>query len=185
VTTELDDSAEQITETLAAVRAHDVQGVVIYPNNDAGAQAIIRAIQDSGLSLIRSLPPEQFVNLVRYAGALVGNSSSGIHETASLGVPTVNVGNRQHGRQRPPNVLDAPNSRHEITMALATALYDRDFKARVAQRVNPYGDGRSAERIVRVLKSIELDDLIHKRFYDESADHSPDRGDRLYRPALA
>jgi len=55
----------------------------------------------------------------------------------------------------------------------------------VAERMNPYGDGRSAERIVRVLKSISLDNLIQKRFYDDATEPSPDRGDRIYWPALA
>ncbi|HZS12946.1 MAG TPA: UDP-N-acetylglucosamine 2-epimerase [Nitrospirales bacterium] len=185
VTTELDRAGEQMQETLAAVRALDLQGILIYPNNDAGAQAIIKTIKNSGIVVVRSLPPEHFVNLVRHSGALVGNSSSGIHETASLGVPTVNIGTRQQGRERPPNVLDARNDRREIKLALATALYDQQFKARVAERVNPYGDGRSAQRIVRVLKSIRLDNLIQKRFYDDATDASPDRGDRVYWPALA
>jgi UDP-N-acetylglucosamine 2-epimerase len=82
-------------------------------------------------------------------------------------------------------VLDARNDSREIKLALATALFDQQFKARVAERVNPYGDGRSAERIVRVLKSIRLDNLIQKRFYDDATDASPDRGDRVYWPALA
>jgi UDP-N-acetylglucosamine 2-epimerase (non-hydrolysing)/GDP/UDP-N,N'-diacetylbacillosamine 2-epimerase (hydrolysing) len=174
-----------MAETLAAVQELELQGVLIYPNNDAGAQQIIRQIERSRITVVRSLPPEAFVNLVRYAAALVGNSSSGIHETASLGVPTVNVGTRQQGRERGQNVLDVRCDRREIRQAVATALYDEAFRARVALRVNPYGDGHTAERIVRILKEVNLGNLIQKRFYDGTGEDSPDRRDGLHWPALA
>ena len=185
VTTEVMKAGQQVQETLAAIQATRIQGVLIYPNNDAGAQQIIRQIKQSRIAVVRSLPPEGFVNLVRYAAALVGNSSSGIHETASLGVPTVNIGTRQQGRERPMNVLDAGNDRAAIKQALEVALYDEAFKEKVAERVNPYGDGHSAERIVRILKTVSLDNLIQKRFYDGEPDYSGDRRDRVYRPACA
>ena len=185
VTTEVEQAGSQIQETLAAVQEMGVQGVLIYPNNDAGAQQIIHCIKQSRITVVRSLPPEGFVNLVRYAAALVGNSSSGIHETASLGVPTVNIGSRQQGRERPSNVLDAGNDREAIKRALNSALYDERFKATVAKRNNPYGDGHSAERIVRILKTVPLINLIQKRFYDEEPAYCADRRDGIYRPALA
>lgn len=182
VTTEVDHAGAHMAETLAAVRDLDMQGVLIYPNNDAGAQQIIGRIKQASITIIRSLPPEEFVNLVRYAAALVGNSSSGIHETASLGVPTVNIGTRQQGRERGANVLDVRNDRREIRQAILAATEDEDFKARVAERVNPYGDGRSAERIVRILKTVDLENVIQKRFFDEDCF---DRRDGLHRPAFA
>ncbi|MCX5724570.1 MAG: UDP-N-acetylglucosamine 2-epimerase [Nitrospirae bacterium] len=185
VTTEVTKAGAQVQETLAAIQEMKIQGVLIYPNNDAGAQQIIHQIKQSRIAVVRSLPPEGFVNLVRYAAALVGNSSSGIHETASLGVPTVNIGTRQQGRERPMNVLDAGNDREAIKQALEVALYDESFKAKVSERVNPYGDGHSAERIVRILKTVSLDNLIQKRFYDGEQNHSADRRDRIYRPAFA
>lgn len=185
VTTEAERAGAHMAETLAAVQDLRLQGVLIYPNNDAGAQQIIRQIRQSPIAFARSLPPEDFVNLVRYAAALVGNSSSGIHETASLGVPTVNIGTRQQGRERGQNVIDVRNDRREIRQALATALHDEEFKARVAERVNPYGDGRSAERIVHILKTVGLQNLIQKRFYDGTGEVCADRRDGVYWPAFA
>jgi UDP-N-acetylglucosamine 2-epimerase (non-hydrolysing)/GDP/UDP-N,N'-diacetylbacillosamine 2-epimerase (hydrolysing) len=185
VTTEVEQAGRQMAETLAAVRDLNLQGVLIYPNNDAGAQQIIAEIKKSGIKIVRSLPAEGFVNLVRYASALVGNSSSGIHETASLGVPTVNVGSRQQGRERGSNVLDVGNDRLEILEALKTSLHDVAFKALVARRINPYGDGRAAARIIRVLKTVSLDHLIQKRFYDVTSDDCGERRDGVYWPALA
>src|SRR5207253_4006293 len=185
VTTEVDQAGRHMAETLAAVGDLKLQGVLIYPNNDAGAQRIITEINKCGIKIVRSLPSDGFVNLLRYAAALVGNSSSGIHETASLGVPTVNIGSRQQGRERGPNVLDVGNDRGEIQEALKTALHDDAFKALVAQRINPYGDGQAAARIVHVLKTVSLDNLIQKRFYDATDDDCGDRRDGVYWPALA
>jgi len=184
VTTEVEQAGRQMVETLAAVDSLNLQGVLIYPNNDAGAKRIISEINKSGIKIVRSLPSEGFVNLMRYAAALVGNSSSGIHETASLGVPTVNIGSRQQGRERGANVLDVGNDRDAIREALVTALHDEAFKAVVSRRINPYGDGRAAVRIVQVLKTVSLDNLIQKRFYDAN-DNCGDRRDGVYWPALA
>ena len=185
VTTEVEQAGRQMAETLAAVRNLNLQGVLIYPNNDAGAQRIIREIRQSGINIVRSLPSDGFVNLLRYAAALVGNSSSGIHETASLGVPTVNIGTRQQGRERAPNVLDAGNDRGGIGEALKTALHDDAFKSLVAQRINPYGDGQAAARIVGILKMVSLDNLIQKRFCDATSSDCGDGRDGVYWPALA
>jgi GDP/UDP-N,N'-diacetylbacillosamine 2-epimerase (hydrolysing) len=185
VTTEVEQAGRQMAETLAAVASLNLQGVLIYPNNDAGAQRIITEINKSAIKIVRSLPAEGFVNLVRHAAALVGNSSSGIHETASLGVPTVNIGTRQQGRERGRNVLDVGNDRDAIREALLTALHDETFKAVVDRRINPYGDGRAAVRIVHILRTVSLDNLIQKRFYDATSDDCGDRRDGVYWPALA
>jgi UDP-N-acetylglucosamine 2-epimerase (non-hydrolysing)/GDP/UDP-N,N'-diacetylbacillosamine 2-epimerase (hydrolysing) len=185
VTTEVELAGAHMAETLAGVQALGLQGVLIYPNNDAGAQRIIREIKQSRIKVVRSLSSDRFVNLLRYAAALVGNSSSGIHETASLGVATVNVGTRQQGRERPASVLDVSNDRHHIQRALKTALSDEGFKRIVGRRINPYGDGHAAERIVRILKMTSLDNIIQKRFNDATGDDCGDRRDGLYWPALA
>ncbi len=167
VTTEHGSAGPQIVETLEAVRDLKLQAILIYPNNDAGHKAIIDYVRDSQIHHIPSLPVEKYVNLVRYAGALVGNSSSGIHETASLHVPTVNVGTRQAGRERPRNVIDVGYSRREIKTAIRTALEDEAFKEVVRTCANPYGDGHAAERIVKVLRELDLAAVpIQKIFKD-------------------
>jgi UDP-N-acetylglucosamine 2-epimerase (non-hydrolysing)/GDP/UDP-N,N'-diacetylbacillosamine 2-epimerase (hydrolysing) len=99
----------------------------------------------------------------------VGNSSSGIHEAASLGVPTVNIGSRQQGRERPESVLDVPHDAGAIEAALRTALHDDAFRKKVRACVNPYGDGHAAEKIVDILARISLDGLVQKIFYDGPA----------------
>ena len=165
VTTEVDEVPEHIKETIDAVKDMDVPALLLYPNNDAGAGAIIRAIENTNIRRMRTLSIAEYGSLLRRAAALVGNSSSGIHEAASFHVPVVNIGNRQNGRLRPVNVIDAPNEKEGIKKALQKALYDESFLKVVAQCENPYGDGKSAERIVKVLKEIPLSkELIQKSF---------------------
>ncbi len=167
VTTEVKDTDKQIKETLEAVKALGIQGVILYPNNDAGSRAIVKNIRHSNIHFFRSLAPDVFANVLRYSAALVGNSSSGIHETASLYIPTVNIGSRQQGRKRPGNVIDAPYKRAAIKKAIEKALYDKQFIRKVKSVKNIYGDGKSAPRIVKILKKLDLRKVpIQKRFID-------------------
>ncbi|MCX6764138.1 MAG: UDP-N-acetylglucosamine 2-epimerase [Candidatus Nealsonbacteria bacterium] len=167
VTSEIDQAGWQITQTLEAVKEIGIQGVIFYPNNDAGTSAIISGIRNSHISYIKSLSSEIFINVLRYSEALIGNSSTGIHETATLHVPTVNIGTRQQGRERPKNVIDSSYQKEEIKNAIRKALYDKKFKEIVQNVKNPYGDGHSAERIIKILKTIDIKNIpIQKRFID-------------------
>jgi len=167
VTTEADEVPEQIQATIEAVKAVDLLTLLLYPNNDAGGQAILREIEGTKLHCVPTVSYQIFANLLRRAAVLVGNSSTGIHEAATFHVPVVNIGNRQAGRLRPANVIDVPNKSGKIQQAIETALFDADFKEVVRQCENPYGDGKSAARIVKVLKEIPLTkELIRKNFID-------------------
>jgi UDP-N-acetylglucosamine 2-epimerase (non-hydrolysing)/GDP/UDP-N,N'-diacetylbacillosamine 2-epimerase (hydrolysing) len=166
VTTEALDSFEQIKETIDAIKMLNIQCIALLPNNDAGHKKIINYLKSSGLKWLPSLPTNMFVNLYRNIWALVGNSSSGIHETPTLKIPAINIGTRQQGRERAKNVIDVPYNKIEIKAALEKALFDKDFREMVAKIENPYGDGKSAERIVHVLKTAPLQGIIQKVFYE-------------------
>lgn len=167
VTTEAGDSGWQIGQTLKAVKTLGLQGVILYPNNDAGSSQITKEIKNADISFFRSLPPETYINVLRYAAALVGNSSSGIHETASLHIPTVNIGTRQQGRERPGNVVDVSNNADDIVRGLKKVVSDKKFIKKVMGVKNIYGQGDSAKRIVRILKKLDLGKIpIQKRFFD-------------------
>jgi UDP-N-acetylglucosamine 2-epimerase (non-hydrolysing)/GDP/UDP-N,N'-diacetylbacillosamine 2-epimerase (hydrolysing) len=167
VTTEVGDSGWQISQTLKAVKALSLQGVILYPNNDAGSRQITKEIKNANISFFRSLPPEIYINVLRHSAALIGNSSSGIHETATLHIPTVNIGTRQQGRERPGNVIDVGNDARDIMRGLKKALYDKQFRKKVTRVKNVYGDGCSAERIVRILKNLDLKSVpIQKKFFN-------------------
>lgn len=166
VTTEAHDSFNQIKETVDAIRETGIQTVVLLPNNDAGFSRIIDYIKSSNLNWYPSLPADIFINLYRNVSALIGNSSSGIHETPTIGIPAINVGNRQQGRERAANVIDVGYNKEAIVKGIEKALYDLEFIEMVKQIENPYGDGTSAEQIVKILKTISLENLVQKRFVD-------------------
>jgi len=167
VTTDVEEVPRHIKAILEAVKGVGTQALLIYPNNDAGASAIIKAIEGTNIHCVRTLSIEEYGNLLQRAKALVGNSSSGIHETSSFKVPTVNIGDRQKGRLRPENVIDVSNDVEAIKRGIHTALQDQKFLEKVRTCSKPYGDGKSAERIVKVLKEIPLGkDLIKKNFVD-------------------
>jgi len=94
---------------------------------------------------------------------MVGNSSSGLIEAPSFGLPTVNIGSRQRGRLRGDNVIDVGYGRDEIARGLGAALAS-GLRSRLRARPNPYGDGAAAPRIVEVLRGVPLDArLVQKR----------------------
>lgn len=143
---------------------------VVGPNNDPGHEGIMLAIQEesSGMVFLMSMDQEGFWREMMACGLLVGNSSSGIIEAATLGVPVVNIGGRQAGRERSGNVLDVGWGATAIEQALRRATADKAFLRRVAQRKNVYGDGHASERIVKVLEELAREGGVNleKRFVD-------------------
>jgi len=139
-----------------------------FPNADAGSRELVlraRRFCDGrdDARLFVNLNPTRYWGLLRHAALMLGNSSSGIMETPSLALPTVNVGLRQQGRERARNVLDAAPDAPAILAAVRTAL-SPDFRATLVGMENPYGDGHAAERIVRVLEETPLGErLLHKK----------------------
>jgi GDP/UDP-N,N'-diacetylbacillosamine 2-epimerase (hydrolysing) len=118
--------------------------------------------------MMPALGEESYGALLREADVMVGNSSSGLIEAPSFGLPVVNVGIRQRGRLRAANVIDVGHGREEIRAGIRRAL-DPGFRESLRGLVNPYGDGRAAPRIAEVLASVALGPrLIRKRFVDRS-----------------
>jgi GDP/UDP-N,N'-diacetylbacillosamine 2-epimerase (hydrolysing) len=155
VLAEFADTRRQITETMEAIKALGLQTVIIFPNNDAGGRIIIDVIQQYALPFVhasRNLDRVVLVNLLRNASALVGNSSAGVLEGPFLKLPVVNIGTRQTGRMRSTNVIDIGHDRETIIAAVKRAVFDAEFRGVVANCVNPYGDGRSSARIVKILE---------------------------------
>jgi GDP/UDP-N,N'-diacetylbacillosamine 2-epimerase (hydrolysing) len=168
VTTEVESAAEQMQCTLEAVALVQKQAIVIYPNADAGGRKMIEVIKEYERKVefilsFRSIPHTEYLWLLRGASCLVGNSSSGIIEAPSLGVPVVNIGTRQRGRERAQNVVDVGYTTHEIRKAIEKALYDTSFREKVKRCENPYGDGNASERIVKILSEIAFDTICDKR----------------------
>jgi GDP/UDP-N,N'-diacetylbacillosamine 2-epimerase (hydrolysing) len=157
VTTEIGNGEKQIMNTIEAINESNCDSLVILPNNDAGYSSIIEKVQNSGLKIVKTLSIGDYVNLLREATGLVGNSSSGIHEAASFNVPVVNIGTRQQGRLRPKNVIDVGYDKGEIAFAMKRC---EQMKNSGMEFKNPYGDGNSATKIVEFLKAVVLDKTI-------------------------
>lgn len=145
--------------------------VLTGPNADSGADSLRKELFDFVARLdrahfVESFGAENYLAMLREAACVVGNSSSGIIETPSFHLPAVNVGNRQAGRTRAPNVIDVDASAEAITAGVAKAL-DPEFRRSISGIVSPYGDGHAGERIAAALASTILNSkLMQKKFID-------------------
>ncbi len=128
--------------------------LAMHPNHDPGREGVLAAIRGAGLGECRHLPRHDFVGLLRRTRLLVGNSSAGLIECAALGVPSVNVGSRQAGRERPDNVLDVADpirdDSAEVEAAIAAALAGPPRPAS-----HPFGDGDAGRRTATVLAGFD------------------------------
>jgi len=150
-----EDTLEEAGALFAALETLPDQLIFCYPNADAGSRSLIdrtRAFLERRKAgwVFTNLDPRAYWSLLRHVDILVGNSSSGIMESASFALPTVNVGIRQQGRERALNVLDAEPRVESIVNATRKAQTP-EFKKSLEGMSNPYGDGHASERIVQVL----------------------------------
>ena len=165
------DVPRQAEELTAALEKVDGEIIVTAPGADTGYRAITAALERLAgrrplMLLGATLGDDVYTSLLREADVMIGNSSSGLIEAPSFGLPVVNVGDRQRGRLRAANVIDVAADRAAIVGAILRAL-DPAFRRGLAGLVNPYGDGHAAPRIARVLREVELGPrLTRKRFVD-------------------
>lgn len=154
---------EQMMATMKVVISMGYQTVVIYPNSDAGSVAIKKCIQQSrnaNVRVERNVSRELYAGLMGVADALVGNSSSAVLEAPSFGLPSVNIGRRQDGRFQGKNVINVrDHDPVEIAKALKKALRP-EFRNSLKNMENPYGDGHSSKRIVRILENLKIDERL-------------------------
>lgn len=169
VTLEYEQTNGQIDAVLSALNAFQRPIVLTVPNADTARNAIYDALcafvrDRTDAVMVENFGCQGYFSMMKYAGAMVGNSSSGIIEAASFGLPVVNIGTRQDGRLRAANVIDCPCQKDAIIGAIDTAL-SPGFRASIRGLSNPYGDGGSAERITRRLAEVPLNDhLLRKTF---------------------
>ncbi len=171
VTLEYEETERQVRELLDALRACTLPVVFTMPNADTNGRIIRKLIEDfvsmtSSAQMVANLGLEGYSSLMRRALAMVGNSSSGIIEAPLFGLPVVNIGTRQQGRLRAENVIDVGYHREEILKGIRKAVVP-EFRARLAGKPNPYGNGCASEVIVKRLQEVPLDrKLIQKCFVD-------------------
>jgi UDP-hydrolysing UDP-N-acetyl-D-glucosamine 2-epimerase len=136
-----------------------------YPNTDPANKDIIEAFSDfrdeRRFYFYRTLGRTQFISLYKHSRFIIGNSSSGIMEAASIPIPAINVGLRQRGRQAAQNVIFVDSDRESIRQAIATAQ-DPGFRRLISGISNPYGDGHSCDRAYELIVNTDFSSLLHK-----------------------
>lgn len=173
VTLEPGSAGRQVEELLAAIAERtDLHFLLTKANaDDGGAEINARldafARQAPNCRVAASLGMRRYLSALKYAHCVLGNSSSGLLEAPSFGIPTVNIGDRQRGRLQAESVISCRPEREDILRALETAC-SPDFRARAARAVNPYGDGNTSERICGILRQTLRSGGIDlkKKFYD-------------------
>jgi UDP-hydrolysing UDP-N-acetyl-D-glucosamine 2-epimerase len=163
VTTEYEDALHQINETLAAIKELAYPTFWFWPNVDAGSDRVSKGIRHFRethnvpfIYFFKNLAPEDFLRLLIDADCLVGNSSVGIREGSYLGLPAVNIGNRQLGRDRGSNVIDVGYSAEEVITAVKGQLDNGRYPS-----MNLYGEGNAGDLILELLASVPF--TIKKR----------------------
>ena len=163
-----ENTTDEIKETLNAIVELKHQTILIYPNADAGGRNMINVIKKyekySFIKTFKNLPHKDYLSLMKVVSVMIGNSSSGIIEAPSFHLPVVNIGPRQKGREQAGNVIDVSYDKNKIIKAIKKALYDSKFKEKVKKCKNPYGDGKTSERIVKILSEVKIDEkLLQKK----------------------
>lgn len=161
LSSEISNAGSHMRETLSAAEELGLQTFISYPNSDPGSEQVIAAIKEFDskpqFKSFKNVPDLQFVNLLRGASALLGNSSLGILEAPSLKLAAVNVGSRQNARHHMDNVFFVTCDRKSIVAQVREILENPEIRQRIANCRNPFGDGHAGERVAERLAKTPLD----------------------------
>ena len=166
-------SAEKdIKEFIGALKERkDLRVFFTMPNSDTGSQAIVDAINEFVANnadraiAYKSLGIKRYLSVMKYAGAVVGNSSSGLLEVPSFGIPTLNIGDRQKGRMAADSVYNCETDKESILKGL-NVIMSPAFRKKAAETHNPYEKANTAGEIFKVISTYPLEELKQKHFYD-------------------
>lgn len=163
---------EQFKQLLIALdKFQDTTIIFTKPNSDTDGRVIIQLMDDyvknnsQKAIAFTSLGQLRYLSAIQFMDVIVGNSSSGLIEVPSFSKATINIGDRQQGRVKAASVIDCETNNKDIEKAIKKAL-SVEFKEELKSSKNPYGDKNSSIEIVEVLKSIDLNGIIKKQFYN-------------------
>lgn len=173
VTLENDNSAEQLKALLGICKKQKAMKFIFSKANaDANGRIINQLLEEyvkenPDAVVFDSLGAVRYLSALKYSEMVIGNSSSGLIEAPSFGIPTINIGDRQKGRAQADSVISCEPVPEEIEKAFNLAL-SKEFKNKAANTANPYGDGNTSQKIVGRVAEFLLNDKIYlkKRFYD-------------------
>ena len=162
----------QFKELLKALNSiNNAKIIFTKPNADTDGRVIINMIDEFVAKFAEksvsftSMGQLRYLSAIKFMDAVIGNSSSGLIEVPSFNVPTINIGDRQQGRVKAASVLDCDASVIEIEKSIKIAM-SNDFKEKIKLSTNPYGTKNASAEIIRIIKSIRLDGIIKKTFYN-------------------
>lgn len=164
-------AANQMKELLSALENQkNTKFIFTYSNSDVDGRNLNMIIREfvannSNAHVYDSLGSQLYLSCVAQVDGVVGNSSSGLLEAPSLGVGTVNIGDRQTGRVKANTVIDSEPQRESIEIAL-NKLYSASFRKKLKTVINPYGKGGAVDKIIKSIKSVNLEKIEKKQFYD-------------------
>ncbi len=170
VTKAKDEGENDITSLVNSIIAKpELDYIITYPNADGCGKKIIEQWKKiehlKNVHIVPSLGFVRYLSVMEHVDCVIGNSSSGIIEAPSYKVGTVNIGSRQAGRPRSELILDVDMDEEAIKQAI-TVCCSEEFKASAADCTNPYGEGDTANRIVKTLASLDLASFSFKKFID-------------------
>lgn len=172
VTLENATSEKQFSELLNALdMLQDTHLIFTKPNADTDSRIIIQMLDEyvaknpEKAVSFTSLGQLRYLSAMKYVDAVVGNSSSGIVEVPLFGIPTINIGDRQTGRIMGESIINVAPEQNAIQAALEKA-FDPAFREKASKAPHPYGEGGTAKKIVQVLKTVYLENIIKKPFFD-------------------
>ena len=172
VTLENSTAKEQFQQLLDAIdELEDTNIIFTKANSDTDGRVINQMIDEyvtknSNKSIVfTSLGQLRYLSALQYVDAVVGNSSSGLAEAPSFKIGTINIGDRQKGRIKASSVIDCEPNKDSILKSFEK-LYSKEFQETLKTTINPYGDGYASKKIVEILKSVDLKNILKKSFYD-------------------
>jgi UDP-N-acetylglucosamine 2-epimerase (hydrolysing) len=163
VTTELEDLKDHIQVLVEALIQSNKHYVVIYPNNDNGSEIIFHAfdriIDHANFRVFPSMRFEHFLQLLKNADFMIGNSSAGVREAPHFGVPTINLGSRQNNRVSLPSIINCDFDLSSLLKTISSIVNNKHAQTTI------FGDGNSAEKFYEILKKNEFWNLPKQKFF--------------------
>ena len=143
---------------------------ITYPNLDEGSREIIKEIKNfkknnKNIKVFKTLGKARYLSILKHFDCLIGNSSSGITEAPYLGIPTINIGDRQKGRLKSKSIVDCNPNRMEIIKKVKKIL-NKKFRHKIQNQKTYYGSGNSSKKIVNIIRRISLKHILNEKFYN-------------------
>ena len=172
VTLEKSTAKTQIINLLMALEEFDnCNYIFTKANSDTDGRIINQMIDDFADKhrdrsvTFFSMGQLRYLSALKYVDVVIGNSSSGLSEVPTFKIPTINIGDRQKGRMKASSVIDCSNGKKEIVEAINKAL-SSDFQKELINTKNPYGTGGASKKIIEIIKEVDFNNILKKKFYD-------------------